>query len=105
MKAEASHRPARSSRAGRARLLEGLSQRQDHRDLLFAMPVLRLDVDVAHAGPAAVDRERAVIGDTAVVLEDDVEAAPTKGVEHGRLRHEEEIVGVATVLDEDGGGI
>jgi hypothetical protein len=56
MKAEASHRPVRSSRAGRARLLEDLSQRQDHRDLLFAMPVLRLDVDVAHVGPAAVDR-------------------------------------------------
>ncbi len=96
---------ARSSRPGRAELLEDVSQRQDHRDLLLAMSVLRLDVDVAHAGPAAVDRERAVIGDPAVVLEDDVEAAPTQGVEHGRLRHEEEIVGVAAVLDEDGGGI
>ena len=77
----------------------------DHLRLFLQVAVLGLDIHVTYAGFAAIDRKGAVVGDAAVVLQDDVAAAPLEGIEHRTFRHEAEVVRIAAGADKDVFGI
>jgi hypothetical protein len=67
----------------------------EHRHLLGAVAVLRLDVHIGDLHPPAPDRERPVVSHGGLVLENDGMAAGGDRVEQSGVGHEEEVVRVA----------